>query len=53
MLFRSREQIDEAISLSGDLTDRDRDRLYAVSHHCPIHKMLTDGMEVDSYLSDD
>lgn len=45
-----REHIDEAITLSGDLTDRDRNRLYAVSHHCPIHKILTDGMEVDSYL---
>ena len=47
-----KEHIDEAISLSGDLSDRDRDRLYAVSHHCPIHKILTDGMEVDSYLAE-
>ena len=47
-----KERIDEAISLNGDLTDRDRDRLYAVSHHCPIHKILTDGMEVDSYLEE-
>lgn len=45
-----KEQIEEAISLSGNLTDRDRDRLYAVSHHCPIHKILISGMEVDSYL---
>jgi len=47
-----REHIDEAISLSGDLTDRERDRLYAVSHHCPIYKILTGGMEVDSHLTD-
>ena len=48
-----KEHIDEAISLSGDLSDRDRHRLYAVSHHCPIHKILTDGMEVDSYLAEE
>lgn len=48
-----RERIDEAISLSGDLTARDRERLYAVSHHCPIHKILTGGMEVDSYLAEE
>lgn len=47
-----KEQIEEAISLSGNLTDRDRDRLYTVSHHCPIHKILVNGMEVDSYLAE-
>ena len=48
-----REHIDQAISLSGDLSDRERDRLYAVSRHCPIHKILADGMEVDSYLAEE
>ncbi len=48
-----KEHIEEAISLSGDLTNRDRDRLYAVSHHCPIHKILTGGMEVNSYLAEE
>lgn len=47
-----REHIDEAISLVGDLTDGDRSRLYAVSRHCPIHKILSDGMEVQSYLEE-
>ena len=46
------EHVDKAIALRGDLSDRDRDRLYAVSHHCPIHKILTDGMEVDSHLAE-
>jgi len=45
-----REKIDEAILLSGHLSDRDRDRLYAVSHHCPIRKILMNGLEVDSRL---
>ena len=48
-----KEQIEEAISLTGNLSDRERDRLYAVSHHCPIHKILTDGMEVNSYLDEE
>jgi putative redox protein len=50
MIEKYKEHIDEAISLIGDLTDRDRDRLYAVSRHCSIHKILTDGMEVESHL---
>jgi putative redox protein len=50
MIEAYKEHIDEAISLVGDLTDGDRKRLYAVSKHCPIHKILTDGMEVESYL---
>ncbi len=45
-----KEHIEEEIALSGDLSDRDRQRLYAVSHHCPIDKILREGMEVESYL---
>jgi putative redox protein len=52
MIEEYREHIDEAISLVGDLSDRDRNRLYAVSRHCPIHKILTNGMEVESYLEE-
>jgi putative redox protein len=51
MIEAYKEHIDEAISLVGDLTDGDRKRLYAVSRHCPIHRILTDGMEVESYLA--
>jgi putative redox protein len=50
MIEAYKEHIDEAIVLVGDLSDRDRSRLYAVSRQCPIHKILTDGMEVVSYL---
>jgi putative redox protein len=50
MIEGYKEHIDEEISFVGDLTDRDRNRLYAVSRHCPIHKILLDGMEVESYL---
>jgi putative redox protein len=46
-----KEHIGEEISVAGALTDRDRERLYAVSRHCSIHKVLTHGIEVDSYLT--
>jgi uncharacterized OsmC-like protein len=47
-----REQIDEQIVLTGDLTAQERKKLFSVSRHCPIHKMLTQGIEVRSHLED-
>jgi putative redox protein len=52
MIEEYKEHIDEELSFVGHLTDRDRQRLYAVSRHCPIHKILTHGMEVESYLEE-
>lgn len=49
---RYREQFEEEIALSGDLTSKERDRLYAVSRQCPIHKILSQGAEVRSYLTE-
>jgi putative redox protein len=46
------EQIEEEILLIGDLTPAERRRLYMVSRHCPIHKMLTGGIEVKSRLEE-
>ena len=46
------EQIEEEILLVGDLTPAERRRLYMVSKHCPIHKMLTRGIEVKSRLEE-
>ena len=48
-----REQIETEIVLTGDLTPQDRKRLLAVSKHCPIHKILTGGIEVQSRLAED
>jgi len=45
-----REQIAEEIVLTGELTPQERKRLFAVSRHCPIHKMLLHGIEIESYL---
>ena len=47
-----KEHIGQEISVQGDLTDRDRQRLEAISKQCPIHKILSHGMEVDSYLAE-
>jgi uncharacterized OsmC-like protein len=52
MIDEYKEHIDEELAFVGDLTDQDRSRLYAVSRHCPIHKILTHGMEVESYLEE-
>jgi putative redox protein len=46
-----REQIEEEITLIGELTPQDRRRLFMVSRHCPIHKMLAHGIEVKSHLA--
>ena len=46
------ERIEAAISLKGNLSEADRKRLYAVSHHCPIHKILLHGMKVELVLAD-
>lgn len=46
------EHIDEAIALRGELSDAERERLYRVSHQCPIHKILQNGMTVESYLAE-
>jgi uncharacterized OsmC-like protein len=47
---RYEETIEEHISLSGDLTQEQRDKLFQISHHCPIQKMLIKGVEVRSRL---
>jgi len=36
--------IEEEIVLTGELTPEERKRLFLVSRHCPIHKMLTDAV---------
>jgi putative redox protein len=48
-----KEHIRQEVSVSGDLTERDRDRLDAISRHCSIHKILTHGLEVESHLAEE
>jgi putative redox protein len=45
-----KEQIEERISLTGELTSAERDRLLHIAHQCPIYKMLQSGMELTSVL---
>lgn len=47
------EQVAMDIRLSGDLTPDQRERLYRVSKHCPVHRMLGDGIAIQSHLAED
>ncbi|MGB9776194.1 MAG: OsmC family protein [Anaerolineae bacterium] len=47
-----REQIVEEIVLKGNLSPQERQRLLIVSRHCPVHKMLHQGIEVVSRLAE-
>jgi uncharacterized OsmC-like protein len=44
-----KEQIAMGIALFGELTPEERRRLFVISKHCPIHKMLAHGIEVVSH----
>jgi putative redox protein len=45
------EIIEEEIAFSGNLTPQERQKLFAISQHCPIHKMVQHGIEIRSQLS--
>ena len=44
------EQIDQELSLTGDLTDKERRKLFQISKQCSIHKMLEAGIKIRSQL---
>jgi putative redox protein len=44
------EQIEEQISLFGELDDAEREKLFIVSKQCPVHKIIEDGIEINSSL---
>ena len=39
------EQIDAEVALTGDLDDKERNKLFLISKHCPVHKILHDGIQ--------
>jgi putative redox protein len=43
-------QIDVTISFVGELSDEQRRRLLEIAEHCPVHRMLTSGVEIRSSL---
>jgi uncharacterized OsmC-like protein len=47
------EHIQQEIRLTGELKPEEREKLLMVSHHCPIHRMLTDGVKVLTQLIHD
>ena len=42
--------ISRAITLRGDLTDEQRQRLLQIANMCPIHKVLTSEVRIDTRL---
>lgn len=46
------EQIDQKLTLTGDLTDSERQKLFHISKQCSIHKMLEAGIAIKSQLID-
>jgi uncharacterized OsmC-like protein len=42
------EQITMTVSFEGKLTAQERDKLFKISMHCPVHKMLKSGIVVQA-----
>jgi len=42
------DQIEMVVSFAGNLTLQERDKLFKISLHCPVHKMLKSGIKVKS-----
>jgi uncharacterized OsmC-like protein len=47
-----KEQIEEELTLSGELTDDERQKLFTISKQCSIHKLLEAGITVHSQLAE-
>ena len=43
-------EIDRKIELTGDLTGKQKNRLFEISNKCPIHKVLTNSVKINSKL---
>lgn len=44
------ELIEQEIVFTGELSAVQREKLFSISRHCPVHKMLKQGIEVKSKL---
>ncbi len=44
-------RIDRAITLTGDLSDAERQRLLEIAEKCPVHRTLTEEKEISSTLT--
>lgn len=46
-----RDRIERTITLEGELTPAERQRLLDIANHCPVHRAITQPMLVDTRLS--
>jgi putative redox protein len=44
------DQLEMEVSFTGDLSDEQRNRLFEIANRCPIHRMLTSGVKIQSRL---
>ncbi|MEJ2447957.1 MAG: OsmC family protein [Anaerolineales bacterium] len=44
------DRITEQVQFHGDLTKQEMERLFQVAHHCPIERVLKDGIIIKSEL---
>lgn len=49
---RYQERFEEEIVLMGDLSKREREKLFHIAHQCPVYKILQDGATVSSRLTE-
>jgi putative redox protein len=45
------DRIGREISLSGPLTDEQRDKLLEIANKCPVHRTLTSEIKIESWLA--
>jgi putative redox protein len=45
------DHIAREISLSGPLTDQQRDKLLEIANKCPVHRTLTSEIKIESWLA--
>jgi putative redox protein len=44
------DQLEVELSFTGDLSNDQRNRLFEIANHCPIHRMLTSQVQIQSHL---
>ena len=47
---RSLDRIERFISVTGPLSEDQKARLLQIAEHCPVHKTLTAGVTIESFL---
>lgn len=45
-----KEQLEMTVDFRGDLTKEQREKLFRISHQCPVHKTFVSGIPVKTHL---